>query len=159
MVSFTVTNCGIWVRVDFQFANPEWMCSVGVMIQVSQDSTPIPTDRHKENHVCECICCCRCWPADCDTEGTEQARLIPSASQSKEVLLCRLPGCYVLRPLRQFFYALANFEVKDTSVKKGICIISVCLFMQSPPTGNFFLAATNSALLTPVDFRSTPLKG
>lgn len=135
MVSFTVTGCGIWVRVDFQFANPEWMCSVGLMIQVSQDSTPIPADRHKENHVCERICCCRCWPADCDAEGAEQARLIPSASQSKEVLLCRLPGCYVLRPLQQFFMLLsfqANFEIKDT-VKRGIpSSVSVCLCKVHP---------------------------
>lgn len=45
----TVTNCGIWVNVDFRLDNPEWVCSVELMIQVSQD--PIITKKHQNMDV------------------------------------------------------------------------------------------------------------
>lgn len=35
----TVVNCAIQVNLDFRFADPDWVCRVGLMSQVSQDPT------------------------------------------------------------------------------------------------------------------------
>lgn len=42
----TIADRGIWVDVDFRFASPEWMCSVGLMIRVSQNQTLRAECRH-----------------------------------------------------------------------------------------------------------------
>lgn len=42
----TVAHCRIWVNVDLccRFANPELMCSVGLMIRLNQDKTVTTLD-------------------------------------------------------------------------------------------------------------------
>lgn len=44
-----VTNCGIWINVDFSLDNAKWVCSVELMIQVSQD--PIIAKKHQNRDV------------------------------------------------------------------------------------------------------------
>lgn len=41
ILTCNVDKCKIQVNADFRFANAEWMCSVGLMNQVSQDPTII----------------------------------------------------------------------------------------------------------------------
>lgn len=36
-----LTHYGIWINVDFRFADPDWMCSARLINQVSQDLTII----------------------------------------------------------------------------------------------------------------------